>query len=225
MKITISILSLIFIGTTTQAQQISLSEISSNIRFNKQINEFNSGTAKIKYSDIQGIPYYYAQFVNAKVGDNESTIPVRYNIFLDTIELVEKENVYELPKDEPTPDFTFTTTKEKLVFVKTNDIYSGHFFELTGGKNRILKKVITKYQPATPAPNSLIAGTPAQFILQRPLYFIETENNVIPVPKNSKELAALFPDRAKEINEFVKTNKIKINREDDLIKLGNFLNK
>ncbi|QOW10738.1 hypothetical protein Q73A0000_10320 [Kaistella flava (ex Peng et al. 2021)] len=220
----IGLLSLLITGTILQAQQISLGEISRNARFNQQIDESNNGKSKIKYSDIQGIPYYYPQFTNAKIGDTSSTVPLRYNIFLDTIEVVEKEDVYELPKDEPTPAFTFLTTKEKLVFVKTDDLYSGYFFELTDGKYRILKKVSTKYLPATPAPNTLIAGSPAQFIPQKSIYFIKTENRFIKMPKSTKELAAELPEKAKEIKDFIDKNKIKLNREEDLIKLGNFLN-
>lgn len=220
----IGLLLLSITGNLLQAQQISLGEISRNARFNQQIDEFNNGKSKIKYSDIKGIPYYYPQFVDAKIGDTSATVPVRYNIFLDTIEVVEKEDVYQLPKDEPTPAFTFETTKEKLVFVKTDDFYSGYFFELTEGKYRILKKVSTKYQPATPAPNTLIAGSPAQFIPQKPIYFIQTGNRFIKIPKSTKELAAELPEKAKELKDFVDKNKIKLNREEDLIKLGNFLN-
>lgn len=224
MKIIITLLSLLVTGFSIDAQQISLREISSNTRFDKHIDELNNGKTKIKYSDIQGIPYYYAQFIDAKVGDNSGTIPIRYNTFLDTVEVVEKEDVYELPKDETIPPLIFSTTKEKLVFLKTNDLYSGYFFELTMGKYRILKKVITKYQPATPAPNSLIAGTSAQFILQKPIYFIQSENSFVKIPKSAKELAAYFRDKAKAIKDFIDKNKIKLNREEDLIKLGNFLN-
>lgn len=187
MKIIITLLSLLVTGFSIDAQQISLREISSNTRFDKHIDELNNGKTKIKYSDIQGIPYYYAQFIDAKVGDNSGTIPIRYNTFLDTVEVVEKEDVYELPKDETIPPLIFSPTKEKLVFLKTNDLYSGYFFELTMGKYRILKKVMTKYQPATPAPNSLIAGTSAQFILQKPIYFIQSENSFVKIPKIAKD--------------------------------------
>lgn len=224
MKSIIGILSIVMTVSLAKAQQISLREISSNIKFNKQIDEFNNGKDKIKYSDIQGIPYYYPKFNDAKVGATSGTISIRYNIFLDTVEVSEKGTVYELPKKEPTPTFTFSNTKEKLVFVRTDDIYSGHFFELNEGKYRILKKVVAKYIPATPAPNSLIAGTPAQFSPQKPLYFVHFENSFIKIPKSSKELAAEMPQKAKEITEFIDKNKIKLNREEDLVKLGNFLN-
>ena len=225
MKILLTLLPLFFAGVFSQAQQISLGEIARNARFDKQIDEFNNGQTKIKYSDINGIPYYYPQFTTVKVGEGTGTISLRYNIFLDTIEVVEKEDVYELSKEEPTPDFTFLSTKEKLVYVKTNDQYSGYFFELAPGKLRILKKVSTKYQPATPAPNSLISGTPAMFIFQKPIYFIQAENRLIKIPKNTKELAAEFPAQAKEIKDFIDQQKIKLSREEDLIKLVQFLNK
>ena len=225
MKSIISLLSILITANFVQAQQqMSLREISSNIRFDKLIDEFNNGKDKIKYADIQGIPYYYAKFIDANVDKTSGTIPIRYNIFLDTIEVMDKQTVYEIPKDEPTPAFTFTTTKEKLVFVNTNDIYAGHFFELTAGKYRILKKVQTKYIAAIPSTNPLIAGTSAQFILDKPLYFIQSEDGFTKIPKNAKELATAMPNKGQEILDFVNKNKIKLNREEDLIKLGTFLN-
>ena len=54
----------------TQAQQVSsVSEIARMAKFSKVIDEINNGKQKIKYSDIQGIPYYTATFEDARVGD------------------------------------------------------------------------------------------------------------------------------------------------------------
>lgn len=208
----------------SEAQTVSLGEISRRARFDQQIDELNNGKTKIDYSSIHGIPYYYPQFINAKIGDTKTTAPIRYNSFLDTVELVNKENVYQLPRDESSPKFTFETTKEKLVFVKTEDIYSGYFIELTSGKYRILKKIITKYLPATPAQNSLIAGTEAMFTLQKPLYFLKTDEAFFKIERNGKEVEKHFPERAKAIAEFIDKNNLKLNEEEDLQKLGNFLN-
>lgn len=77
MKIFFTVIILFLAGLFLQAQQISLSEIFRNGRFNKQIEEFNNGPEKIKYSDIQGIPYYYPEFIKAKVGDTSGTILLR----------------------------------------------------------------------------------------------------------------------------------------------------
>ncbi len=219
MKIIFCVLCLLFFGAFLQAQQ-TLSEISRTSKFEKQIEEFNNGKSKIKYSDVKGTPYYDPEFLKAKVANTQNTALVRYNSFLDLVEVVEKEDVYQLAKDETSPDFTFEKTKEKLVFVKTDDFYSGYFIEILAGKFRILKKVMTKFQPETPAPNTIVAGTPALFIPQKPIYFIETEKDFIKIT-NAKDLAKNFPE--KEIDQFISKNKIKLNREEDLIKLGTFL--
>ena len=215
---------LLFSGILLQAQQVSLNEISRKARFDRQIEELNNGAPKINYSDIQGIPYYYPEFIPAKVGESTNIVPMRYNSFLDTVEVVDKEDVYQISKNESSPTFTFETTKEKLVFVKTNDLYSGYFFELTSGKFRILKKVITKYFEAIAAPNPMIGGTAARFSTQKPIYFIQFENQFIKIPKSVKELGSNFPGQAVSINVFANKSKIKLNREEDLIKLGVFLN-
>lgn len=224
MKVLSTALFLIFTGLFIQAQQVSVSEIARLTRFTKTIDEVNNGKQKIKYSEIQGIPYYYANFVNARVGDTSSLIPIRYNSFLDTIEILDKTDVYEIPREDSYPKFTFEKTNEKLVWVNTHDEFAGYFFEIVGGKYRILKKITTKFYDAVPAPNSLIPGAPARFEVQKPIYFIKTESNFIKIPKNSKDLAESFPDKKNELNDFIKNNKIKLNQEADLIKLGSFLN-
>ena len=79
-----SIFSLAFLSVMlfAEAQQISVSDVARNIKFNKTINEINNGKQKISYSDIQGVPYYTKGFVNARVGDTSSWVPIRYNSFL-----------------------------------------------------------------------------------------------------------------------------------------------
>lgn len=208
-------------------QSIVLSELGNAVRvsnFNKMIDEINNGKEKIKYSDINGIPYYYAGFVRAKVGETENYVPIRYNSFLDVIEIRVDDAVYEIPREDSYPKFTFEKTNEKLVLINSHDENAGYFFEISSGKNRILKKIKTLYHQTVPAPNSIISSSPARFETLKPIYFIKTDIALIKIPKNNKDLAALFPDRKDALDEFLKTNKIKLNQETDLIKLDKFLN-
>ncbi len=230
MKTIILTASLFFLGIFSQAQQhMTLGEAARAARFNKIIDEVNNGPKKLKYADIQGSPYYYANFIPAKVGDTPGTIPIRYSPFLDSVEILDSNsgNVYEIPREEAYPKFTFETTKEKLVLVNTNNEYSGYFFELIMGKNRLLKKISTKFKDEIPAPNPLISAIPAKFEKQKPIYFIKTENNnIIKLTKNSNDLLNALPEDKKDATkDFIKTNKIKLNEELDLIKLVTFLNK
>lgn len=225
MKIIYSLIFLAIGSLSLNAQQTSVGDAARVARFNKLIEEVNNGKEKIKYSDINGIPYYSAGFVRAKVGDTSSYVPVRYNTFLDTVEILADNNVYEIPREESYPKFTFEGTNEKLVLVNSHDDYAGYFFEIASGKNRLLKKITTKFHDAVPAPNSMISGTPAKFETLKPIYFIKTENALVKIPKNTKDLATSFPDKKDALNDFLKTNKIKLNNEADLIKLTQFLNK
>lgn len=127
-------------GISICAQQISVTEMARLAKFTKTIDEINNGKQKIKYSDIQGIPYYYSNFLPAKIGDTSTILPIRYNIFLDTIEILNNTDVYEVPKEDAFQKFTFETTKETLVLASTVDENSGYFFELVKGKNQLLKR-------------------------------------------------------------------------------------
>ncbi|WP_304343324.1 hypothetical protein [Chryseobacterium koreense] len=206
------------------AQQITVGDLARQARFSKVIDEVNNGKTKIKYSEINGIPYYTAGFVNARVGDTSSYVPIRYNTFLDTIEIMDKSEVYEIPREESYPKFTLDKSNLKLVLVNTHDEFAGYFFEIASGKNRILKKIQTKFYEAVPAPNSLISAIPARFETQKPIYFLKTEDEFIRLPKNAKDLPALLPARKAELESFLKSNKIKTNDEVDLMKLAAFLN-
>ncbi len=228
MKTIIITVSLLLCGISLHAQQISVSDLARTARFNKIIDEVNNGKQKIKYSEIQGIPYYYPNFITAKVGDTSTIIPIRYNIFLDTIEVLDNSTgtVYEVSRDESLPKLIFEKSQERLVLVNTNNEYSGYFFELVSGKNRLLKKVAVKFKDKIPAPNTLVPEIPAKFELQKPIFFIKTEDNLIKISKKADDLINALPtDKKDAVKDFIKTNKIKLTEELDLIKLTNFLNK
>ncbi|WP_285270353.1 hypothetical protein [Kaistella rhinocerotis] len=224
MKTIYTIISLFAVSVSLHAQQITVGEVARQAKWTKLIDEVNNGKQKIKYSDIEGIPYYNRTFLPARVGDTSASVPIRYNSFLDTVEILVNTDVFEIPREESYPKFIFENSGEKLVLVNTHDENAGYFFELSGGKNRLLKKVITKFHDAVPAPNSMIPGTPARFELLKPAYFIKTETGLIRIPKNTKDLIPNFPEREAELSNFIKMNKIKLTSEPDLIKLNNFLN-
>lgn len=47
---------------------------------------------------------------------------------------------------------------------------------------------------------------------------------MVRIPKNTKDLVGSFPAQKEALNDFLKNNKIKLNSEPDLVKLGKFLN-
>ena len=77
-----------------------------------------------------------------------------------------------------------------------------------------------------PAPNTLVPEIPAKFEIQKPLYFIKTENGTVKVSKKTDDIVKALPaDRQSDARDFIKANNIKLSQELDLIKLVTFLNK
>ena len=123
-----------------EAQQLSPGGNSWVANFKKASDEVNNQEEKLKYSEIKGTPYYNPDFESAKFDDTPTVAPIRYNTFLDVVEILIDNNIYEIPREATPKKFTFTKTNERLIVLDTHDEYAGYFFEIADGKYKILKK-------------------------------------------------------------------------------------
>ncbi|WP_288444036.1 hypothetical protein [uncultured Chryseobacterium sp.] len=114
--------------------------------------------------------------------------------------------------------------KQVLVLHDTSDDLNGYFFELISEKNTLYKKVKTKFTDVVPAPNSYASEKSANFRTLPLVYYIKTQKGFIKKPKRQKNIINQFPDKKDSLNNFFKSNKIKFDKDEDLIKLVNFLN-
>lgn len=186
----------------------------------------NSTTGKtFKYDEISGdSPYIGKEFSDAKIAVNYEQLPVRYNSYTDEIEFKKNGQVQVLPKTTDFSRIEVLSPKQVLVLVDTSDDLNGYFFELVNGKNTLYKKVKTKFTDVVPAPNSYASERPANFRKLPPVYYIKTQNGFIKKPKNPKDIINQFPDKKDSLASFFKSNKIKFDKDEDLIKLVTFLN-
>ncbi|UKB84494.1 hypothetical protein LF887_02235 [Chryseobacterium sp. MEBOG06] len=183
----------------------------------------NSGRA-LKYDEIIGSPYYNTEFFMAKVAENFDKVPVRYNSYTDEIEFQKEGKPLVLPKEDQYARIEIASPKNTLVFLQTNDELSGYFFEIVNGKNKLYKKVKTKFNDAVPAANSYASDKAAFFKALDPVYYIRTEQGFIKKPKKIKDILEVFPGKKETVETFIKSNNIKLNKEEDLIKVVAFLN-
>lgn len=188
-----------------------------------QINSKNSSRA-LKYDEIKGTPFLNSSFIMAKFGDNYETAPARYNSYTDEIEYQKNGQIYLLPKDTGIQKIVFTNNKDVLVNLKTDDELSGYFFELVNGRYSLYKKVKTKFIDSVAPRNSYDTEKPAEFRTFDPVYYIKTEKGFIKKPKNQKSIIEEIPEKKDALTAFFKENKIKLDNENDLKKLVDFLN-
>ncbi|THV63107.1 hypothetical protein [Chryseobacterium candidae] len=186
----------------------------------------NSTTGKtFKYDEIAGdSPYIGKEFSDAKIAVNYEQIPIRYNSYTDEIEFKKNGNVQVLPKTTDFSRIEVLSPRQVIVLLDTSDNLNGYFFELINGKNNLYKKIKTKFTDVVPAANSYASERPANFRTLPPVYYIKTQNGFIKKPKNQKDIINQFPDKKDSLTTFFKSNKIKFDKDEDLIKLVTFLN-
>lgn len=175
---------------------------------------------KLTYDEIEGSAYLEKQFSMASVSPSYEDVLIRYNTYKDEIEFKKNEEVLVLPKNETFSRITFRNSKNTLVLLDPE----GYYFEIVKGKYSLYKKLKTKFIDFIPAPTPYQTDQPAKFRNMEPIYYIKTDGQLIGNFKSTKDLASQLPDKKDALNSFLKSNKIKIEKEEDLIKLVNFLN-
>jgi len=204
------------------AAQISYNEA---YRFNKFMDRVNSPQGQqLRYGDIDGTAYFTKSFVPATIENATSSIKARYNMYTDTVELLQDENIFELPKSAKYSRIVFQKPTSTLLFINEASLPAGYYFELLKGKFTLLKKTKTEFREGSKAVNSFTPAISPSFVATNPIYYIKSESGYIEVPKKIKDLANLLPDQKDAITNFDKKSKIKLNVESDLIKLTQFLN-
>jgi hypothetical protein len=99
---------------------------------------------------------------------------------------------------------------------KSNKSLTAGFYEvLYNGNIRVLKKTIKKIEDDLSSDNTV-----EKLITQSDYYFIKTDSTIFQV-KNKKDIVDIFPDKKKEIKQFIKKNKLNFydDKENTLIKI------
>lgn len=180
-----------------------------------------------------GTPYLNEKFIPAKISiDNSKVYSVRYNAYSDEFEVkMAEDNIQTLNKAVENITITMVSTKELYGALNYTDsktgLDRGYFVFLTPDNEnaKLYLKKAKRFIEAKPAQTGYDVDKPAEFKDAKETFYISVGDGYAQeVPKKKKEISKIWPEKAKEINAFVKSNKIKSNREEDLIKLVNYIN-
>lgn len=183
---------------------------------------------------INGTPYVNEKFVPARViiNDEETIYNARYNAYLDIIEL-EDQNMKTFSINKSVENLTITLLDtgdvfELIKYLEGYTIKESYFVHMSPASNKVklFKKSNIKLIPAKPSFNGYDKARKAAYVRTSDEYYIKIgeENLAVLAPRRKKDIAKLLPDHKSEILKFVKENKIKTSREEDLIELVNYLN-
>ncbi|WP_299219639.1 hypothetical protein [uncultured Aquimarina sp.] len=162
--------------------------------------------------------YQNANIIAEKIGTYEASI--RYNIFNDVLEYSEGSKLYEIIKTPTThvrignDYFYYCTFKNERGFNK----HGYYILVELNEQYRIYKKynlTITEPKPMDADTGSAQIGK----IKTTETYYLEENGTVIDLPTKKSDLLAVFSDKKDELKEYIKKEKIKVKKKEDLIKL------
>lgn len=189
------------------------------------------GEWKLSYeeTDIEGSPYLNNNFIEGSVYTTSKTcyvgIPLRYNIYNDRLEFRSVDGpvqVMTVPEILEKVEFG-ENTLEYSVYDVNNRLKRGYFVVLEKGDATLYSRPRVKFEGAKSA-EPFKAPQPPKFIRQSDEYYIKVGMDPAVIISNKRDLEEIFPEYQKEINEFIKKNKININRSESLSELVKFYN-
>jgi len=182
-------------------------------------------SSTLNYADVDGTPYYTADFIKGTVylkNGNYASFPLRYDIFRDEIEFLKDDKIFWVIKKDIKyirygsemliPSYSVSDTSKLVYF----------FLQLTG-KYKLLNKARAEYYPLVP-PKGYSETIPARFKREIDELYLQMEGMPAQKISSNKDLKFYFHNNSTALG-FIKKEKIKAGKVEDLRKLVTFLNK
>ena len=193
----------------------------------KMVSEGISGKT-LDLLNIKGSPYFNNQFQKGEVLTTSNTkyigIPLRYNIYNNEIEFEGKDKkVYNLEKSTvksvkiDSTEFIYKTFNIKNHFIRS------YYEVLLQGKSILLKQYQVEFEEEKPA-KPYQDPVPARFKQPKVDFYITKDYSEVQKISNFKDLSSILSDKTKEMEKYIKTNKLKIGKQEDLLDIVRFYN-
>jgi len=178
--------------------------------------------------EYEGTPYLFAEFTGAdiilKVSKGYEGIPMNYNIHNDDFEFMMDEVSYALGNNNIVSYISIEDRKFYYMNYTYNSAQIKGYLELVAdGDFRFFKKHRVIYTEPKPT-RGYVEAQPAKFDSRSPDYFIELENGNIVYFNKLNDIADLITDEGGRIKDYIKDNRLKARREEDIIELADFIN-
>ncbi len=179
--------------------------------------------------DIEGSPYLNDEFVEGTLYTTAKQqfvdVRLRYNIYNQNLEFKNNEDqVMEVASPEVIERASFDGIEMVYIpYAISKKIRRAFFKVLVEGNISLYAQPQLLYKQAE-QPKAYAEAVPARFIQKPDLYFFRNGKNEAILVDKKNELIEFFPAHNKEIEAFIKKNKIKMNKPEDLIEVVNYYN-
>ena len=207
--------------------QASIPQVIRNVQDNVELDRMQASNGS-KYINAKGTPYSTEFFVPATIYPDDDLFFVKYNTVDDEIEVkLSGSKTIILDNSFKKYIIVFKESKERLVTLNEVDKKDpSYFIEVKKTDNVSLYKKITKnFIQATKAVDNFSKDKPARFSKLEEVFYVQLtpEGPAKLLPRKKKAFLAMFQNNQNEIKDYIGKNKIKLNKEEGLVKLFAFI--
>lgn len=191
-----------------------------------------STSSSRKNVKVEGTPYINDQFLPVTITSFEDKVfKGRYNAFNGDFEVIDDTSgkSFVLNRTMENYEVAFVGTNTTYILLKhiheSGEVTNDFFVKLTSNNdNLLLKKESVQFLGERVATSTYDKARPAQYKRSKDTYYLKSGDEIKEVSTNKKDIAKLFPAHSKAILEYIKSEKLKTNKEEDLIKLFQYIN-
>jgi hypothetical protein len=171
------------------------------------------------YSAIEGTPYLNPDWtrgtVKAKInGKTYELAKTRYDAYKDELEYEENQKPYRFGKE--ITEFTSDGKLFRSGFPALDNLSAQSFYHVIyEGKVALLKRYPTRIQSEKPY-NS---ATEIKRFVKEDAFFLYKDKKLTRLEKDKKSLLEALGDKQAELEAFIKDQKLKLSKEEDILRL------
>ncbi|MCK3684424.1 hypothetical protein [Maribellus sp. YY47] len=214
---------LLIAGKTYAQSEYQISSLMDMMKINKSAHTI------ITEEDIEGSPYLNDEFITGTVYTTNKyqfkDIPLRYNVFNGDVEFKTPDNkILAIAVSETIEKVEFGDyTLEYIPYIAVKKVKTGYLLALSKGKISLYAKPEISYRKPTKA-GAYKEAEPAKFLRGNDSFYIRIDSGNAQSVGNKKDLIGAFPDHQAQIEDFIKKNKIRPDKADELKLLVEFYN-
>ncbi len=214
MRITCTLLFILFHIASLNAQ------VAENEEYNKILWRIRTSQSRyLEYQDIVGHPFSNEELIPGTIafvsGNRIDSIPMRYNWYLNDMEFEYQGDIFAIPGMQEI-NYVIISEIKFVPFYYLKSI-NGYLIELVKGDYSLFRSEDVRFIGTKPPTSGYEESQPARFDWYKPKYIvIDNEGKIIEIDTNKKKLPLQFPGFEKRIENYIKENKININKEEGL---------
>lgn len=190
---------------------------------------YDSRKQNLTNADIEGSPYLNDDFIKGTIFTTTKlryeNIPLNYNIYNDNLEFRSPDDqILAMSTPEIVQKAVFGNIEmEYIPFISAKKTKRGFFLTKEEGFATLYARPQLIFKQPT-KPTAYKKAEPARFINKPNIYYIRIGQEAALKVVSKKDIISIFPDHKKEIETFIKKNKVKITKEESLKKLVLYYN-